>query len=103
MTGKTKPNIEARLVRNDEYNKIFNQIKHSPTYRDLSVEIGEITKPAIPEDSAGFTTKTKHGYLIIIRTTDLQRKRNQILIDIAIEPWQEVLKHELEHIIKKQI
>ena len=97
------PKIEARLVGNDEYNKIFNQIKNSTAYRDLSLEIGEISKPAVPEYSAGFTTKLKEGYRIFIRTTNYQSKPEEINIDIAIEPWQEVLKHELQHILKTDI
>lgn len=103
LTKKTMPKIAAWLVGNDEYKRIFCQIKNSSTYRDLSLEMGEITNPAIPEDSAGFTTSMKEGYMIIIRTTDVQRNRNEITIDIAIEPWREVLRHELQHIVKKQI
>ena len=103
MTDKPMPKIEVRIVGNDQYNRIFEQIKNSPEYKDLSLEIGEIKKPAVAEDSAGFTTKKKDGYLIIIRTTDWRKKHNEIRVDIAIESWQEVLRHELQHIIRKQI
>jgi hypothetical protein len=103
MTDKPMPKIEVQIVGNDQYNKVFERIKNSPEYKDLSLEIGEIKKPAVAEDSAGFTTKKKDSYLIIIRTTDWRKKHNEIRVDIAIESWQEVLRHELQHIIRKQI
>ena len=103
MTDKPMPKIEVRIVGNDQYDRIFERIKNSPEYKDLSLEIGETKKPVVAEDSAGFTTKKKGGYLIIIRTTDWRKKHNEIMIDIAIKFWQEVLRHELQHIIRKQI
>ncbi len=103
MTDKPMPKIEVRIVGNNQYDRIFERIKNSPEYKDLSLEIGETKKPVVAEDSAGFTTKKKGGYLIIIRTTDWRKKHNEIMIDIAIKFWREVLRHELQHIIRKQI